>query len=380
MGRFRFVALVALTLALLPGLANAQAVIKVSDTVNFRLGIVLQAWFDEQQLSNTTGGTAGWQQNIFLRRARFIVGGQLAKDVTFFFMTDNPNLGKAVGATAKAPGTGFIIQDAFLEWKPANEFILDAGLILIPLCRNCLQSAAALLSLDYGTWSFQNSAATQSSVGRDTGLQSKGYLAGDHFEYRLGIFQGFRQAGSRNAFRAAGRVQYNVFDVEKGPFYIGTYLGKKKILAIGGGFDSQSDYMAYAGDVFFDWPVGKGDGVTIQADYIHYDGGKTFTTPATATSFGAATNALLKQNDFFAEAGYYCSKLKLMPFGRYESQNYDNAANKVLNKTFYQFGLTWYPYGHNFNIKGAFTRKDFPNDPKTFTTNEFTVQLQAFYY
>ena len=35
------------------------------------------------------------QQNLFLRRARFFLGGQVAKDVTFFFMTDNPNLGKS---------------------------------------------------------------------------------------------------------------------------------------------------------------------------------------------------------------------------------------------------------------------------------------------
>ena len=175
----------------------------------------------------------------------------------------------------KAPGTGFIVQDAYLEWAIANEFRINGGLILIPLCRNCNSSAVNLVTMDYGTWSFQESAATQSSVGRDTGFQAKGYLVGDHLEYRAGAYSGFRAPGVKNAFRFAGRLQYNVFDVEKVQFYPGTYFGKKKILAIGGGYDAQSDYTAYAGDIFFDFPVGD-SGITVQGDYIHYDGGTTF--------------------------------------------------------------------------------------------------------
>jgi hypothetical protein len=373
----RSLALVALALvvALLPGIASAQAIIKVNDNVSFRLGILLQGWADWNGQSDAAGNTAGFQQNLFLRRARFFLGGQVAKDVSFFFMTDNPNLGKSTqtltsGTTGvKAPGTGFIIQDAYLEWKIANEFMIQGGLILIPLCRNCNSSAASLLSIDYGTWSFQESASTQSSVGRDTGFQAKGYLAGDHLEYRAGVYSGFRAPGVKNSFRFTGRAQYNVFDVEKLQFYPGTYFGKKKILSIGGGIDAQSDYTAYAGDVFFDWPVGKGDGITAQVDYIHYDGGVTF-----------ATAALFKQDDLFAEAGYFVGALKIQPFIRYEQQRYADDVNTKLNKTFYQAGFGWYPYGSNFNIKAAYWRKEFPNDPLTASTNQYTLQVQLFYY
>src|SRR5450759_5562831 len=127
--RFALVSL-ALLIALLPAVANAQAIIKVNDFVNFKLGILLQAWADWNGQSNAVGDTAGFQQNLFLRRARFFLGGQVAKDVTFFFMTDNPNLGKStqvVGGTTgvKAPGTGFIVQDAYLEWAIANEFRIN---------------------------------------------------------------------------------------------------------------------------------------------------------------------------------------------------------------------------------------------------------------
>lgn len=381
---FARVALVALAVvvALLPGIASAQAVIKVNDTVSFRLGLHLQGWADWNGQSDSAGNTAGYQQNLFLRRARFLLGGTVAKDVSFFFMTDNPNLGKstqAVGSTTgvKAPGTGFIIQDAYMEWKIANEFAIQGGLILIPLCRNCTSSAATLLSMDYGTWSFQESASTQSSVGRDTGFQAKGYLAGDHLEYRAGAYSGFRAPGVKNSFRFSGRLMYNVFDVEKVQFYPGTYYGKKKVLAFGAGFDTQGDYAAYAFDAFLDLPIAGGAGLTAQVDYIHYDGGITF-----------PTTALFKQDVFFTEAGFYTGgDLKLMPFARYETQMYKNgtagcpaAGCDSLDKNFLQLGLGWFPYGANFNVKAGWTRKQLPNDPKTATTSQFTVQLQLFYY
>jgi hypothetical protein len=357
--------------------ASAQAIIKVSDTVNVKFGLLLQSWGDWQQLNvgtagastGTAGATDGYQQNLFLRRLRILVGGQVAKNVTFFVETDNPNLGKAVGATAKALGSGFILQDAFVNWKIANEFSLDAGLILIPLCRNCNESAASQLALDYGSFSFLESGVTQSVVGRDTGFQARGYLVGNHLEYRAGAYQGMRQAGSRNSFRFTGRLQYNFLDTEVGPFYPGVYLGKKKVFAIGASLDTQSDYKAFAFDGFLDIPVGAGNGFTAEADFIKYDGGTTFTT-------------LFRQDTFMGQVGFYFGGAKLLPFFRYENQSFSDTAREGLNSRNIHAGLTWYPYGHNFNIRGAFTSRERPKtaNPKIETTSEFTLQIQLFYF
>jgi hypothetical protein len=168
--RFRLLPIIVLVL-LIPAISHAQATIKVNDNISLRFGTLIQAWADSAQDATTKG----YAENLFMRRMRILIGGTLSPTVSFFFETDNPNLGKA----PKNLGGGFITQDAFVEWKPrSSAFILDAGLMLPPLCRNCLESAATLLSLDYGSWSFVESAATQSSVGRDTGFQAKGYLAG----------------------------------------------------------------------------------------------------------------------------------------------------------------------------------------------------------
>src|SRR5664280_2563939 len=80
--------LVAALFLLAFGRAEAQALVKVNDYVNFRLGILLQGQADFQQVANSANNASGgWQQNMLLRRARFILGGQVAKDVFFYFDT-----------------------------------------------------------------------------------------------------------------------------------------------------------------------------------------------------------------------------------------------------------------------------------------------------
>jgi Phosphate-selective porin O and P len=337
--------------------ASAQAIVKVNDDVFFRLGIQAQVWGD--WLEDPTSATT-YAQNLYLRRIRFILAGQVAKDVSFFYQVDNPNLGKA----PKALGAGFITQDAWVEWKIANEFRLDAGLFLIPFCRNCLQSTSNYTTLDISPLAALANAVTQSSGTRDTGFGAKGYLAGDHLEYRAYVFSGARDPNAKNSFRYAGRVQYDFFDTETGYVYSGLNMGKKKILAVGAGSDNQSTYHAYSADAFFDWPVLKTDSVAGQAAWYHYDGEDRFT-------------ALPRQDDYLGEFGYYFGQLKLEPFVQYHK--IDNAVVTNNGQERYQAGLTYFIYGHNFKFTGAFTRL-VPKNPAVPATNEFTVQMQAFYF
>jgi len=358
-----FLLSLAIVLLIAP-LAQAQVQIKVGDNTLIKFGILAQGWADTAQ----DPATKAYANNLFLRRIRFLVGGQISPNVSFFFETDNPNLGKATTAgttTTKVISTGFTTQDAFVEWKPTgkNTFMIDAGLMLPPLCRNCVESAASLLSLDYGTYSFVESAPTQSVVGRDTGFLAKGYLAGGHFEYRGGVFQGFRSPGSRNAFRTTGRLMYNVFDVEApGYTWPGVYLGgNKKVLALGGGLDKQRDYKAYSADVFTAMPFAKNE-VNGELTLLHFDGGKFLT-------------AIPQQRDATAQVGYYVAGVKVMPWIRFEKKDVHGTNTGDENRQ--QAGLTWYPSGHNFNVKGAYSRV---NPRVGNKTNEYTVQMQFFYY
>jgi phosphate-selective porin O/P len=336
--------------------AAAQVVVKVNDDVNFKLGVLGQFQADTIDNPEPEPNT----DNLFVRRLRLMFGGQVAKNVSFFVETDAPNLGKTLPG-GKNIQPSVILQDAFASLRVADAFTLDAGLMFIPFSRNSLQSAATLLPIDYGTNTFNSSAPTQSVTGRDTGFEARGYFAGNRLEYRIGAFQGFRDATSDDAFRYAGRVQYNVFDAETGFFYTGTYLGTKKVLAVGAAFDGQKDYHAYAADGFFDYPVGAG-AITAQFDYNHFDGGTTLTT-------------LKEQNDVLVETGYLVKALKLTPVLQFSHRDVSDLSTGGEKRT--GVGANYWWAGQNANIKALYTRIA----PQGLASqNEFTVQFQIFYF
>ena len=339
--------------------ASAQIVVKNED-VTFKFGFQGQVWADWTQDSS---GTQGYQQNFYLRRVRLIVGGDIGKDIDFFVETDDPRL----GINPKSLASGFILQDAMMRWKPIKELQVSGGLLFVPFSRNGLQSTVSYLTLDISPLSVINNAATQSSALRDLGFQFNGFFAKDHLLYRVGAFDGERDANGKNSLRTAGYLQYDFFDREKGYIFTGTALGKQKILAVDAGFDAQGSYRGYSANLAADIPVHKGDEVAGQFQYYHYDG---------KTKFPAIPN----QNDFFVEAGYYLHKAKLQPFTRYESQNFVAAANASKDIDRFGLGANYYIRGQNlkwtFQYLRALPQSGSPLKP----SNEFTMQLQLFYY
>ena len=358
-------------------------VVKVNEDVNFRFGMFLQGWADWTQ----DPITEGYSQNLFLRRARFILAGNVAKSVSFFFETDNPRLGNAGTAGAKVINTGFLVQDAFLEWKIAEDLLaVDAGLFYVPQSRGVLNSSSSNLTFDTPTFGLQQNAFVQASAGRDAGFALKGYLAGDRLEYRAGAFSGQRQApaqppgaaGSRNSPRFAARLQYDLLDTEKGYTYVGTNRGARRILALGVWGDSQGDFQAAGADVFADIPIGKG-AVTAEADYLHYDGGKQFVQVAG----GVTTPLLPKQDVLFADAGYYLASLKLQPFLRYERLYFREERFQPGDQQRYSGGVNWYISGQNLKLTAFYERivpKVKPAGAAVKDTNHIAAQLQVLYF
>lgn len=357
MSEHRYVrVMTAIAALLVASAALGQAVIKVNDNVNLKFGVLLQTQGDATQ----DMVSRSYAQNVFIRRARILLAGQIAPNLTFFAETDSPNLFKSTTAGTKNNGSQIILQDAYVNYKFQDAFSLDAGLLLVAPSRNGLQSAASLLPLDYGTYTFANSGALQNSAGRDTGIQARGYLANKKLEYRAGVFQGMRDQLNRE-LRSTVRLQYNFFDPETTFFYTGSYLGKKKILSIGGGIDHQHKYDGLAEDVFFDWPTSTG-AITAQLDHIKYDG-STF------------LKSLPKQTDTEFEAGYLIGKTRWMPVVQIARRDF--AASTGIDEKRYGAGVNYFLNGHNANFKTLFYRVDQSSGRKG---NQFTVQLQFFYF
>jgi hypothetical protein len=354
---YRLAWLTAASLVAAHGLSDAQAVIKVSDDVNFKLGVLGQFqadWLHDPETDDTA-------QNLFIRRIRLLFGGQVAKRVTFFVETDAPNLGKATpGGSNISPAVN--VQDAYAEFSFHPALAIDAGLMFVPFSRNSLQSAASLLPIDYGAYTYTQTSATQSTVGRDAGFQVKGYLVSNRLEYRVGVFQGARDEESQGAFRYAGRVQYQLLEPEAtGFFYTGTYLGTKKVAAVGAAVDAQDDYHAFDGDIFVDYPAGPG-AVTAQLAYNHFDGETTF-------------RSLPRQHALLFEAGYFIRRWKVTPVVQVTNRSVEGTTDG--DETRWSIGASYWWAGHNANIKVAAGRIDAAGRGPQ---NQFTVQLQSFYF
>ena len=357
------------------GRAEAQAIIKVNDNVNFKLGLLLQGQWDEQQVANSTNtATGGWQQNMMVRRARIILGGQVAPNVFFYLDTENANLGKSTqtltsGTTGvKAPTTGFNLLDAAGEWRIAKQFNIQFGEMIAPINRWILSSSASTLMLDQSAYNVLPSTALQNNTGRDTGFMARGFLADDHLEYRSAFLSGFRQPGVKNTTRFTEWLQYDVFDTEVYalPAYAGANFGNRKILALAGAYDTQGDYQLESANMFLDLPTGFGSFQSTVV-YQHIDGGKFITS-------------LPKEDTFEAEAGVFLKPLGIAPIIRYEQREYSDTVNKPKNEKRYVGGLNFYPYRkfeNNFNVKVWFSRVE----PKVgLATHEFTLQMQVFYF
>lgn len=360
--RFHVLAAAVAALALMAWAApsSAQWVIESKDQkTNIKIGFLSQG-----QIENITtpDGTAK-STNLFLRRFRILFGGKVSDKWTYFFETDNPNLGKGTGtAGTKDTGTMYI-QDAFVTYNHSDEFKIDAGMLLLAQSHNHEQSAATLLPVDYGAYTFLESTPMAERVGRDYGIEIRGYPAKQHLEYRLGVFQGIRGVDSRNAVRVVGRAVWYPFAAESGYFYGGTFQGQKRVVGIGASFDKQREYGMYGVDAFVEQPINKGEqGVTFQVDWNRINGG-TFVT------------ALPLQYQFLAEGGVHFAKGKVSAFVQYAKHTYDNPVTPEQYAV--NGGLVYWLAGHNRSLKISIGRQHTDHAPNR---TQILAQLQIFYY
>ncbi len=227
-GCFAALLVASLVAAVSPRPATAQLQFSSADgKQSFKIGILGQLQAESIETGNAQDDSAN---NLFLRRLRLLGNFKLSDQLTVFFDTDSPNLGKGSPDGSKNNADIFI-QDFVVTYAFRKEFQLDGGMLLMAQSYNHNQSAATLLALDYGPYTFVESVPTTARTGRDYGLQARGYLGGDHLEYRAGVFQGVRGVNNTNSFRYAGRLAYYVF----GPqidLFLSRHLARQDAVAV----------------------------------------------------------------------------------------------------------------------------------------------------
>ncbi len=360
------------------------AKIPVNDEAFFEVRALLQP--TAQTIENGAADKTGMGADFYLRRARLILSGTLSKNVSFFIETDAPNFGKAGDYASTV-----FVQDAFATYKASSAFMVDAGLILLPLNHHATQSAITLNTLDYHSSLVKYPARTQ-KIWRDTGVQLRGFLLGDRLHYRAGVFGGDRGRFNKvdaegNALpninpnstpRVAGQVRFNLFDAETDFFLGGIYHGKKKVVSFGVGTDYQAhaiatavgqrpkDRLALAGDIFVDWPLFEDSEVVFQAGVFDYREGRESASSGTGV---------------FGEAGYRWKQIE--PVVGYD--HFMHRQRPDLDTQALHFGLNYWLDKHATNLKADLTLDKQPAvqavadlSAATFAT-VFTLQGQIFF-
>jgi hypothetical protein len=331
---------------------------------SLKIGFLAQP---QLEVIDTPEGT-DQSKNIFLRRLRIMFGGKVSDKWSFFVETDSPNLGKttpdlATNPTGAKDAGNIYVQDAYFTYNASDVFKVDTGLILVPLSHNHVQSAASLLPVDYGPYTFAESTPLGSRVGRDYGAQVRGYPLNQHLEYRLGVFQGVRGPEARDSFRVAGRAVWYPFAADTGFFYGGTWQGSRRVLAVGAGFDTQKEYHSFAADVFIEQPLNKGQqGLTAQVDWTRFDGGTFLPT-------------LPKQDAIMVEAAVHLLNGKVSPLVQYSRKTFDNPLTP--GQYIWQAGMAYWITGHQRNIKVTAGRQHIDGQPDR---TQVLAQLQLFYF
>jgi len=296
------------------------------------------------QVHGSSMENAADKDDIYLRRARIILSGQMMDGVKFFAETDNPNAGKN-----GEPAASTAIQDAWIDVRLAkhgesSEHWMEAGLILLPFSFENRATATKLLGIDYNSEAIK---LVNSFVWRDYGADFHGNL-GKKFGYRLGVFDGYDAYSTATleknddaALRYTGHLACNLIgDVETDWFFTQDRQGAKgNYLSVGVGGDMQDNATISVSTN----PAAAGIVEDSTAWVVDFQ--SSFNAGPTVITVNGAyydwDNASFKGNTTFVEAGVMVGKV--MPTAKYSLTDKDGSDN-VQD---YTAGLHYFLKGHN---------------------------------
>ena len=252
-----------------------------------------------QGLINEGGAPDGRSPSydIYTRRTRAQLSGDMSPNWSFLIRVDNANFGKFGNFNSR-----MILQDAAVYWSPTGQkggtaLIVDAGLMQIPISHYQLGSSTNYVAADLQTdsWRLPGSALP---AFRDVGVQFRGWTLERKLGFRFGAFTGYTPTTAANcngnvggtcvtpnrnpAFR--GLLNFALLGTEEGGYYYTSYRwGKVPILslnvavnyqsrAIRNAFGSLTDSKIVAGGIFANIPSGDSELVAEVTTYLNGNG------------------------------------------------------------------------------------------------------------
>lgn len=241
---------------------------------------------------------------------------------------------------------------------------------------------------------------TSDQFARHIGIYAKGNL--DRFSYRVAANNSRINQGTFNAnsysyqvdgedynWVYTGYFKYDLLDKEsdKLPYFVGTYLGKKRVLSVGAGFyhhpgalakgnelttAERADVTKLAADVFFDTPIGtKGGALNLLAAYYNFNYGGD-------DNFAAGGLVPANGSIMYGQVGYVlpfnAKGHRFMPYLTYSHQDLKHTPN---NSREFALGLNWFINGHNAKITAEYVNGIKGTDGAT-ATDILRIQTHIF--
>lgn len=177
------------------------------------------------------------------------------------------------------------------------------------------------------------------------------------------VYRGKELLGEPAQFSYHGYVEYHLGEKESSflPYKVGTYLGSKRIITLGGGFFAHpngsvsmisegalegQNVFHYAFDLFMDIPFEDthGTAITAYVSFTDLDYGKDYLLKKSSTDIGTG-------QVIYGHIGYLLPDIiphsKLQPYLSYSYKNFDALEKPVQH---WGLGSNWYIQGHHAKI------------------------------
>ncbi|UQA57677.1 hypothetical protein [Polyangium aurulentum] len=378
------------------------------------------------------GGTPDESLDIGIRRSRMLFHGQLLRDLSMVMhigINNQSTVGGGFGAGDTPKKPQIFIHDAWGEYRVAGDW-LSVGVGLHywnGVSRLASASTINSMTMDSPIHNWPTIDKSD-QFARQLGVYLKGKLW-QRLEYRAALNHPFATTGepregiadyntASNLPAVQGYFKFDFLEPESNqlPYYVGTYLGKKKVLNLGAGFYWHPDSMTYLEggrkrdadtalfgiDTFLDLPVGwRGTAVTAYAGLVYHDFGPNYVRnigllnpstgiePGQPGSFNGPGNAVPVVGTglaFYAHVGFLFPDMgragRLQPYAALRHSRFEGLEDAVVVP---EGGLNWFIAGHHAKLTLHYrSRPVFMPEPTGKPTeqsrkSELTMQAQVFF-
>jgi hypothetical protein len=357
--------------------------------INYEMQLYGQ-WRDNGSGPDATDSTS----DIYFRRNRLSLRGMVNEKYGFYYAQEFQG-DRYIGAlnTFVTPINDFFVLDAFFMANITDTVNLRAGLTKDPLVREHNVGCFFPLSLDRSLFVY----TSIPRVSRDFGAVFWGNFMDQRLQYKVAAMEGIdstNQAGS--TLRYTGRVHYSFWEPENLPLYFSTYLGAKKVLTVGAGYQfeldaaygnqtlstAKKDYQAWTVDLFAEYPTEDAGTFTFGAAYLDSDFDDAYLVGDPSPESVGIDG---QKNGYYFKAGYLLPN-KVGPglvqfFGRYENWSFASLGSVEDQEIdWYAFGVNYYMKGQDLRLTLEYAVNDFErqdaDDPLTDDFDTVTLMFQ----